>query len=140
MQAPPDAVLLYDGLCGFCDSTVQFMLSRDKTCTMRFATLQGAYAERFFVRYPALRRIDSVILVQAADTETETVHVLSSASVQLCYYLGGIWRVAGVVLNVVPRILRDAGYRLFARFRYSVFGRLEACRIPDPAQQARFLD
>ncbi len=140
MQRAPAAVLFYDGLCGFCDSTVQFVLARDKTGTLRFATLQGEFARAFFARHPALRNIDSIILVQSPDSATENVHVLSSAILALCKYLGGVWRPLGAMLGIVPRFLRDGAYRLFARVRYRVFGRLATCRIPEAGQRARFID
>ena len=54
-------------------------------------------------------------------------------------YLRFPWWLARVGL-VVPRVVRDAVYRLVARNRYRWFGRTEACRLPTPDLRARFLD
>ena len=132
-----DAVLLYDGLCGFCDGLVQFVLARDAKGTLRFAPLQGDFAGELLGRHPDLRAVDSLILVTGA-TAAETVAVRSDAALDLAAYLGGIWRIAGV-LRLAPRPVRDWSYDLFARNRYRLFGRRDACRVPDPAVRARFL-
>ena len=68
-------VLLYDGLCGFCDGTVQFILRHDRRGTMQFATLQGEMGQRVLARTPALAGVDSLVLV-----EGERVHIRSDAA------------------------------------------------------------
>jgi predicted DCC family thiol-disulfide oxidoreductase YuxK len=132
-----DATLLYDGLCGFCDGVVQFVLARDARGTLRFAPLQGEFARGVMERHPGLRGMDSLVLVTGAGA-TETVAVRSDAALDVAAYLGGIWGVTRV-LRVVPRPLRDWGYDLFARYRYRIFGQRATCRIPEPAARARFL-
>ena len=132
-------VLLYDGVCGFCDSTVQFIIKRDRRGEMRFAPLQGEFAGQVLRRHPELNGVDSLILVERAGTGAEVVSARSEAVVRIGEYLGGGWSAARL-LRVVPRFLRDAVYDLFARFRYRLFGRMDACPIPSPAVRARFID
>jgi predicted DCC family thiol-disulfide oxidoreductase YuxK len=133
-------VLLYDGLCGFCDGTVQFILRHDRHGTLRFATLQGDYARGVLARHPELANVDSLVLVERdASTGTERVYVRSTGALRLARYLGGAWHLARVV-GVVPRVVRDWGYDAFARIRYRVFGRYDSCPIPTPEQRARFID
>ncbi len=134
-----DWVLLYDGLCGFCNGTVQFILARDPSGSMRFAPLQGEFARRVLDRHPELRSVDSLILVRPGATPgEERALVRSEAVLGIADYLGGAWRAADV-LRLVPRPLRDWGYDLFARFRYRLFGRYDACPVPSPEVRARFL-
>lgn len=132
-----DAVLLYDGLCGFCDGVVQFILARDTAGTLRFAPLQGDFARALLARHPALRGVDSLILV-SGPAGAETVAVRSDAALGVAACLGGPWRLAGI-LRLVPRPWRDGGYDLFARYRYRIFGQRGSCRIPDAGVRARFL-
>lgn len=133
-------VLLYDGLCGFCDGTVQFILRHDRKKTLRFATLQGDYAREVFTRHPELQGVDSLVLVERDPvTKTENVHVRSNGALAVARYLGGAWHLARVT-GVVPRFLRDLAYDGFARIRYRVFGRYDSCPIPTPEQRARFID
>lgn len=134
------SVLLYDGLCGFCDWSVQFILARDVSGALQFAPLQGEFAAKLFAEYPDLRAIDSLILVQpAADGNARRVAVRSDAVIEIAHYLGGFWHVAGSLLRMLPRALRDWGYDTFAKHRFRVFGRLDACRLPSGLERARFI-
>jgi predicted DCC family thiol-disulfide oxidoreductase YuxK len=132
-------VLLYDGLCGFCDGTVQYVLSRDPGGALRFAALQGEYAQGVLSRHAGLHGVDSLVLVVTTDGVAERILVRSDAALELARYLGGAWRLVQV-LRVVPRPIRDGAYDLFARWRYRLFGRRAACRIPQAAERDRFID
>jgi predicted DCC family thiol-disulfide oxidoreductase YuxK len=136
---PGAPVLLYDGVCGFCDATVQFIIERDRRGEMLFAPLQGTFAAEVLRRHPELSGVDSLILVEGVDTSAERVSARSEAVVRIGEYLGNRWRAARL-LRILPRFVRDAGYDLFARFRYRLFGRMNTCPIPAPAVRARFLD
>ena len=136
----PDPVLLYDGLCGFCDGTVQFILRHDRRGTLKFATLQGDFARELFARHPELAGVDSLVLVEHDPvTGSEHVYVRSEGALHVARYLGGAWHLARAVA-IVPRFLRDLAYDGFARIRYRVFGRYNSCPIPTPEQRARFID
>jgi len=133
-------VLLYDGLCGFCDATVRFLLKHDRRGTLHFATLQGDFARALIARHPELKGVDSLVLVERDPaTGAETVHVRSAGALRVARYLGGAWHLARA-LAIVPRVLRDWAYDAFARVRYRVFGRYDACPLPSPEQRARFID
>lgn len=141
MSAPPESVLLYDGLCGLCDGVVQFTMQRDQKGSMQFAPLQGVYARALLVRHPELASIDSLIVVRAASSaRDEQVLVRSDAAIAIAQYLGGPWALLGRLTRVFPRVLRDWGYNLIARSRYRIFGKRDVCRIPDARERARFLD
>lgn len=130
-------LLLYDGLCGFCDGTVRFILKRDAGGGMRFAPLQGSTAEEILDRHPEAKGVDSLIVVMGHGAQ-ESVVILSDAVLYIARYLGGVWSLLSV-LRVVPKTVRDWGYALFARHRYRVFGRYDACPIPTPEVRMRFL-
>jgi predicted DCC family thiol-disulfide oxidoreductase YuxK len=132
-------VLLYDGLCGFCDGTVQFILRHDRRGTLKFATLQGDFARDVIARHPELAGVDSLVLVERDSSGQERVHVRSDGALHVARYLGGAWHLARAAA-IVPRFLRDLAYDGFARIRYRVFGRYDACPIPSPEQRARFID
>jgi len=131
-------VLLYDGLCGFCDRTVQFILARDPDGAMKFAPLQGDFAREVLHRYPALQGIDSLVLVDAAPGTARPPLARSDAILAIADYLGWPWKAAGA-LHLVPRPIRDWGYDRFARHRYRLFGRLDSCPLPDAGVRARFI-
>ncbi|HTK55127.1 MAG TPA: DCC1-like thiol-disulfide oxidoreductase family protein [Gemmatimonadaceae bacterium] len=132
-------VLLYDGLCGFCDGTVQFILRHDRRGTLRFATLQGDFARAVIARHPEVAGVDSLVLVEPDGVSGEKVYVRSEGALRVARYLGGAWHVTRIVA-IVPRVLRDWAYDAFARVRYRVFGRYDSCPIPTPEQRGRFID
>jgi predicted DCC family thiol-disulfide oxidoreductase YuxK len=136
---PDGPVLLYDGVCGFCDGAVQFILRHDRRGTLRFATLQGDFARGVIDRHPELDGVDSLVLVERDASGVEQVHVRSNGALRVAGYLGGAWHLARVTA-IVPRFIRDAVYDGFARIRYRVFGRHDSCPIPSPEQRARFVD
>ena len=131
-------VLLYDGLCGFCDRTVQFALKHDKPRLLRFAPLQGQYARDVLARHPGLHGIDSLVLVER-DAQGERVSVRSEGALRLAGYLSWPWRALGA-FRLVPRVLRDWGYDRFAKIRYRAFRKFDACPLPPAEVRARFLE
>ena len=131
-------VLLYDGVCGFCNKTVQVILDRDRRGVMRFAALQSDYGRSVVGRHRELEGVDSVVYVEPA-AGGENVYVKSEAALRVAAYLGGTWKLF-LAAKVVPRRLRDYLYDLFARNRYRVFGKYDQCMLPPAEARARFLD
>ncbi|MEO6445722.1 MAG: DCC1-like thiol-disulfide oxidoreductase family protein [Gemmatimonadaceae bacterium] len=127
-------ILLYDGVCGLCNRTVQWILRRDSDGPMRFATLQGPVGREALRRLPQLAVVDSVILLHP-----EGAWIKSTAALEIIRYVGGVWTLA-LVGYLCPRALRDWVYDSVARRRYARFGKLESCPLPSPAQRSRFLD
>ena len=132
-------VLLYDGVCGFCNKTVQMILDHDRRGTMRFAALQSDYGRGVVGRHPGLRGVDSVVFVENSADGAERVYVRSDAALRVLKYLGGAWKLL-LVAKVIPKPVRDFFYDLFARNRYRLFGKYESCMLPPPEVRSRFLD
>ena len=105
---------------------------------MKFAPLQGEFAAGIISGSPDLQSVDSLILVDTRDGAAPVVHVRSAAVLSVARYLGWPWKAA-LALRLVPTIVRDWGYNLFARNRHRCFGRYDACPLPTPEQRARFL-
>ena len=131
-------LVLYDGVCGLCDRTVQWLLRADRNGRLRFAPLQGPTAAELRARLAIPDDVDAVIYVRR-DAAGERFHTHSDAILRLCGVLPAIWRPLGW-LRIVPRGLRDLVYRFIARHRYRWFGRFDVCRVPDPSVRERFLD
>ena len=131
-------VLLYDGVCGFCNKSVQLILDHDRNGSMRFAALQSDYGQALAGRHPELRGVDSVVYVEQT-AGGERVHVRSDAALKVAAYLGGFWKIF-LAAKILPRALRDYFYDLFARNRYRFFGKYDTCLLPPPDVRARFLE
>ncbi len=131
-------VLLYDGVCGFCNRTVQTVIAADRAGTMRFAALQSDFGREVVARHPELEHLDSVVLVETSPDGAERVFIRSTAALRVAGYLGGLWSLL-LAGYVVPTPIRDFFYDLFARYRYALFGKYESCMLPPPEIRARFL-
>ena len=139
-DALPRFVLLFDGTCAVCDSTVQWLLDRDPQGLLAYAPLAGPTAAAVKERHPEWPdNLDSLVLVEQT-ADGERLDWYSTAVLRSVAQLDGFWSAVSRVLLWLPAPLRDVFYRLFARLRYRVFGRLEQCRLPEPALQPRFLD
>ena len=124
-------VILFDGVCNLCTGSVQFVIERDSRKQFRFASLQSPVAERLLGRRNDL---DSVVLV-----ENNAIHRKSTAALRIARRLDGLWPLLAVFL-VVPRFLRDAVYDWIGRRRYRMFGKRDACWVPNAELAERFLD
>jgi len=76
----------------------------------------------------------SVLLIDGDNAYTE-----SAAIIRVLHSFGGVWRLLGGTLWIVPKLVRDATYRAVAKRRYRWFGRRETCYLPDPSEAVRFL-
>jgi predicted DCC family thiol-disulfide oxidoreductase YuxK len=131
-------LVLYDGVCGLCDRTVQFLLAEDQSAVLSFAPLQGETAAGILADRPLTGEVRSVVFVRDLGTPRQVILVRSAGALAILAAVGGFWRVVAG-LRVVPRPLRDLVYDWIARHRYAWWGRFEACKLPAPAVQARFL-
>jgi len=134
-------LILYDGVCGLCNRFVQFILARDHADRFRFATLQSDLGREIVLRHGGdPSAISTVYLIENwGDEEAEHARIRGKAALYAIHRLGGIWRILGAA-RILPAFFLDAGYRLVARFRYRLFGRLETCPVPTPETRRKFLD
>ena len=134
-------ILFYDGVCGLCNTLVQFLLRHDKHGRLRFASLQSDFAEKVLRRHGFdSKDLDTLHVVENYEQPNERLLQRSDAVLRAARELGGHWSVLAAVAKIVPRPLRDIAYRFVAQNRYRVFGKYETCMLPDPNQRSRFLD
>ena len=133
-------VLLYDGTCGFCADSVQFVLKHDRKGEMRFAALDGTFGRAVVARHPEVRGYDSVLYVDPArDGRSERIYRHSDAVMRVATYLGGPWRLLQL-MRFVPAFIRDNAYRLVARHRHRLSATRPQCVIPSVQERGRFLE
>jgi predicted DCC family thiol-disulfide oxidoreductase YuxK len=126
-------VILFDGVCNFCDASVQFILERDDKEMFRFASLQSDAGQELLKEYNVADDVDSMILI-----EDGNVYYKSAAALRISRHLKGPWKLL-YVLILVPAPVRNIVYDLIAKNRFKWFGQKDSCMLPPPNVRRRFL-
>lgn len=129
---PP--ILLFDGVCNFCNDVVNFVLDHDAQGRFRFAALQSEAGQRLLAEHG----LADVPLSTSVLIDRGRAYKDSDGLLRAGLLLGWPFRLLAPLL-FVPRALRDPLYHAFARNRYRWFGRTEQCRVPTPETRGRFL-
>lgn len=133
----PEHLVFFDGECGFCDRTVQWLLKHDKAEVLYFAPLQGEQAKQVLPQFNLPEDLDSIVYVRQGTGGSE-VFIYSAAIGEILRTLPAPWSWMRVAW-IVPRFIRDAAYRSFAARRIQWFGTVDACTLPDERQARRLL-
>jgi predicted DCC family thiol-disulfide oxidoreductase YuxK len=135
----PRHLVLFDGVCVLCDSSIRWLVDADRRKRLSFAPLQGETARKVFARHPEVTGdLSSVVYVRDFDGLRETLYLRSDAAAAILRDLGGGYRWLAI-LRLLPRFVRDAAYDWIAAHRYRWFGKLDACRLPEKGSEQRFL-
>ncbi|PIB23779.1 thiol-disulfide oxidoreductase [Maribacter sp. 4U21] len=128
-------IILFDGICNLCNGFIQFVIKRDTADTFRYASLQSEIGQKLVSeRGIDTARIDSVVLIEPG----VAYYIKSDAALQIGSHLKG-FRTISRILYLIPSGLRNIIYDLIARYRYAWFGKKDACMIPTPELQSKFL-
>lgn len=127
-------IVLFDGVCNFCNFWVDFLLKRDKKDKFRFAVLQAERGQELLKKYNLKKEyFDTFVLIDGDKT-----YIKSTASLVVAKNLGGLWKLLYAFI-IIPRPVRDFVYSLIAKNRYSLFGKKDVCRIPTKEERGKFL-
>jgi predicted DCC family thiol-disulfide oxidoreductase YuxK len=129
------ALILFDGVCNFCNSSVNIVLRRDKKDYFRFAPLQSPTGQEILRKNkmdPA--GLESIVLV-----EKDKIYTRSVAALRVAKKLSGAWPLFYAFV-IVPPFIRDIVYQFIAKNRYRWFGKKESCMIPTPDVRRKFVD
>ncbi len=126
-------IILFDGICNFCDSSVQFIIRYDQAAYFQFASIQSDVGQALLAKYNVSENVDSVILIEHGEAYVE-----STAALRISRKLDGLWPICYLFI-LVPPFLRNIVYRLVAKNRYRLFGQKKICLLPTSSQQKRFL-
>ena len=137
-------LVVFDGRCGLCNRSIRWFLVRDLGDRLRFAGYESPKVAALLVRhgFDASRvELDpsTMLVAVAVGSPAERLLPRSDGVLAILNELPSPWPSLAAALRWIPRPLRDLAYRLIARFRYRIWGRLDACPIPTAAEQTRFL-
>ncbi len=129
------SIILFDGVCNFCNSAVQFVIERDKKNQFLFASLQSAEGRKILTENNlSPDKLYSFILV-----ENGKIYDRSTAALRVVKKLSGFWQFFYGFI-IVPGFIRDAVYNFIAKNRYQWFGRKNECMVPTPELKSKFLN
>jgi len=137
-------LVIFDGYCGFCNRSVRWFLAHDRQDRLRFVPYESPKIAGLLARHgigaPELMLDPSTFLVvRDPGSPTERLLVRSDGVLALLRELPRPWPAVAAGLGWVPRALRDLVYRLVARWRYRIWGRMQSCPLPTAEERARFL-
>ena len=127
-------IVLFDGECNFCNSTVQFIIKYDKKDKLRFASQQSEIGIKLMKDVGFLNnQLDTIVLIK-----NTTAYIKTNALIEICKLLVGFPRVF-LVLQIIPSKIRDYFYEVFSKYRYDLFGKKMECMIPTKEIRMKFL-
>lgn len=128
-------IILFDGVCNLCDSTVQFVIKHDKKDVFRFVPLQSDLGKEI-TAYIGLdtSKTDSIVLYEPG----KAYYYKAEAAMKIAKELGGLYSFLSA-FSVLPSSLTNVVYDYVARNRYKWYGKKDECMIPTPEMRAKFL-
>ncbi len=128
-------IILFDGICNFCNSAVNFTIKRNTKANILFAPMQSAAGQKLLQQHDLpLDDMQSFIFI-----ENGVVYKQSTAALKVCRHLKGLWPLC-YGLIIIPKFIRDGIYNWIAKNRYKWFGVRQQCMIPSPDVKTRFLN
>lgn len=128
-------VVLFDGVCNLCHTTVQKLIQLDKKKQLKFASLQSEFGQGILKKFNLPQQAFDTFLYY----KNGKLYDRSTAALQVMKDLDGVYRL-GRVFFIIPKFLRDGVYNFVSTNRYKWFGKKESCWLPTPDLKARFLD
>jgi len=127
-------IILFDGICNLCNSSVNFITRHDKGNKFKFAALQSDIGNELVEKYSIdPKKTDSIILIQ-----NERHYIKSAAALRIAKELSGAYPLLFVFM-IIPPFLRNWVYDYIARNRYKWYGKRESCMIPTQELKDKFL-
>ncbi|MDX1462241.1 MAG: thiol-disulfide oxidoreductase DCC family protein [Marinirhabdus sp.] len=127
-------IILFDGVCNLCNSSVTFVIKRDTNDLFRFAALQEEPGKSLIAEHGIdTTTTDSIILI-----ENNKAYTKSTAALHIARHLGGMYPLLYGFM-IVPRFIRNWVYDFVAKNRYKWYGKKESCMIPTPELRSKFL-
>ncbi|QEC67021.1 DUF393 domain-containing protein [Panacibacter ginsenosidivorans] len=128
-------VILFDGVCNLCSSSVQFVIKHDPKRQFRYASLQSDYGQRVLKKFGLPENeLNSFILL-----ENEKIYTRSAGALRVTKKLSGLWPLLYGFI-IVPPFIRNAVYTYIAQHRYKWFGKKEVCWVPTTELKQLFLN
>lgn len=128
-------ILLFDGVCNLCNSSVNFIIDHDPKGRFKFAALQSGFGQQKLAELGYNQdEFDSLILLSEGK-----VYKKSSAALRIAKRLSGLYPLLYIFI-IIPPFIRHGVYDVIAKNRYKWWGKRDSCRMPTPELKARFVE
>lgn len=129
-------IILFDGVCNLCNSSVQYIIKHDTKDEYRFAALQSEIGKKMIAeRHIDTALLDSILLIEPG----VAYYAKSTAALMIGKSFGGFWSLLAI-FEWIPENFRNSVYDYIAKNRYKWYGKKDACMIPTPELKVKFLD
>ncbi len=129
-----DSIILFDGVCNFCNKTVNIIIKHDRADKFRFAPLQSVYSQNPLFKLG----LSQQALRKAALIEEGQLFTKSDAVIKIAHQLSG-WPQLFFYMKWIPKVIRNFFYDVLAKYRYRLFGKQTSCMVPSKKMQDKFL-
>ncbi|MCE2773592.1 MAG: DCC1-like thiol-disulfide oxidoreductase family protein [Bacteroidetes bacterium] len=134
MNNSNNGIILFDGVCNFCNNSINLVIRKDKRDYFRFAPLQSEAGKILTAKFNIdTTKTDSVLLI-----ENDALYSKSTAALRIARKMDGLFPLC-YALIIIPKFLRDPIYDYIAKRRYRWFGKKESCMIPTPEIRKKFI-
>ncbi|OEK08664.1 thiol-disulfide oxidoreductase [Flavivirga aquatica] len=129
-------LILFDGVCNLCNSSINYVIKHDKKNIFMFAPLQSKAGKEIIDTYHIdTQKTDSILLY----TPEKGIAYKSTAALKVANHLGFPLNLMGIFF-IVPAFIRNWVYDFIAKNRYKWYGKKETCMIPTPELKSKFLN
>ena len=128
-------IILFDGVCNLCNSSINYVIDKDVDDIFRFVALQSNLGQEIqqYLGIPTTN-LDSIILY----IPNEAYYIKSTAALKIMRDFKGVWKTSSIFF-IIPEFIRNTIYDFIAKNRYKWYGKQEICRIPTPELKEKFL-
>ncbi len=128
------SIILFDGVCNFCNSSVNKIIKHDKKNKFKFAALQSETGKKLLEKHSIdSSKIDSIILI-----ENNSAFIKSTAILKISKHMSGLYPLTYGFI-IIPAFIRNVVYDFIARNRYKWWGKKDSCMIPTEEVKAKFI-
>ncbi|WP_299883983.1 thiol-disulfide oxidoreductase DCC family protein [uncultured Lacinutrix sp.] len=126
-------IVIYDGVCGFCDASIQFILNRKPSEKIRFISFQSIIGQQIMFKFKLEISLDSIVFVEKGN-----VHQKAKAFFKILKHVNSYWYYLHY-LQIIPNRLSNFCYDIIAKHRYLIMGKVEQCRLLTPEEKKFFI-
>jgi predicted DCC family thiol-disulfide oxidoreductase YuxK len=127
-------VVIFDGVCVFCNGVVNFIIYRDPRSIFAFSPMQSEVAQSLIKKHHASKEILNTLML----IKNGRCYLRTDAILEIAKDISGFWYLFNI-FKIIPRPIRDCLYSIFARNRYNLFGKRNTCMVPTENIKKRFI-